>query len=163
MPEQITEELKQQIIALRLKQRMTMRRISEETGLSLGMIGTILKGIPAEGIEEISSQKKSPVLFPMLISKQHAAKLYALAMDEGYDDVNAWIKEKLLPWYAVKRDLEWKLRLKVEPKTFILGFETAMLDSLELKELKAKLGSMSGQPTVAATGQIVNKPEAKTA
>jgi len=156
------QEIQAAAFKLRTEKRMTMRQIADELDIPLGKVGDLLKGVPKGGVEEQEPQKKVSVpsqMMPMLITKEYVAKLYAMAMDEGFDDVNAWIKDRLLPWYAVKRDLEWKLRLKIEPKTFTLAFETTMLDSIELKELKNKLGSMSGQP---ATTQPVNKPEVES-
>ena len=98
---------------------------------------------------------------PMLISKEHVAKLYALAMDEGFEDVNEWIKANLLPWYSVKRDFEWKLRMKLNPAEFSAFIQTAMTDSIELKALKERLGEMGTGPTLTIMPHQTNKGEVK--
>lgn len=162
MSEQEQEQIKEAVYKLRMEKGLTMREISRETGVSLGKVAEYLKGIPPARTEAPAPEKRPPQFMPMLISKEHVAKLYALAMDEGYDDVNNWLKEKLLPWYAVKRGLEWKLHSKIEPKEFETSFEIFLLDSMELKELKAKLGQMSTPSTTVTppspTG-IPNKGE----
>jgi len=149
MPERTFEEIKEAAIKLRTEKRRTIREIADELGISLGQAGEILKGVKASGSEEVVAEKKQPQFMPMLISKEHVAKLYALAMDEGYDDVNSWLKDKLLPWYAVKRDLEWKLKINVEPRQFSLVFESLMLDGIELKQLKDQIANMGGKQTPA--------------
>jgi len=162
MTERTAEEIKTAAFKLRTEKRMTIRQIADELGISLGQAGEMLKGIKPDGTEQITTDKKTPQFIPMLISKEYVAKLYAMAMDEGFDDVNDWIKNKLLPWYSAKRDLEWKLRLKIEPRTFILAFESIMLDSIELKELRDQIQRGRQPPTVTAPS--MNKPpEAKSA
>jgi len=139
------DELRQAALKLRMERRMTVRQIAEELGISVGKVSEYTKGIPASGALDEKAEKRPPQFIPMLISKEHVAKLYALAMDEGYDDVNNWLKEKLLPWYAVKRDLEWKLKIKVEPAQFSLVFESLMIDGIELKQLKEQIQNMGGK------------------
>jgi len=145
------EQLREGAIKLRMEQRKTVRQIAEELGISVGKASEYVKGIAASGALDEKPEKRPPQLMPMLISREHVAKLYALALDEGYDDVNAWLKEKMLPWYGVKRDLEWKLKIPVDPKQFMLSFEAGLIDSLQLKQLKEKIVSMSGQETPPAT------------
>jgi len=162
------EQLRDAALKLRVEQRKTVRQIAEELGISVGKASEYTKGIAAAGALDEKPEKRPPQFLPMLVSKEHVAKLYALAMDEGYDDVNNWLKEKLLPWYAVKRDLEWKLKIKVEPKQFSLVFESLMLDGIELKQLKEQITNMGGkQPSATAlvhgSNQTqTNKGEVKT-
>jgi len=141
------EQIREAALKLRMEQRKTVRQIAEELGISVGKASEYVKGIAASGIMEEEPQKRPPQFIPMLISKEHVAKLYALAMDEGYDDVNNWIKDKMLPWYAVKRDLEWKLKIKVVPSQFSLVFESLMIDGIELKQLKEQIKNMGGKQT----------------
>jgi len=148
MSEQQDAQIRDAAFKLRTERRMTFRQISEELGISLGKVAEILKGVPATGAETQIPEKRPPQFLPMLVSKEHVAKLYALAMDEGYEDVNAWIKGVLLPWHAVKRDFEWKLRMKLNPAEFSAYIQTAMTDSIELKQLKDKLREM-GSPLVS--------------
>jgi transcriptional regulator with XRE-family HTH domain len=145
MSEQKDEELRQTALKLRTENRKTIRDIAEELGIASGKVAGWLKGVPATGAEEPIAEKRQPQFMPMLISKEHVAKLYALAMDEGFEEVNDWIKTLLLPWYSVKRDFEWKLRMTVIPHEFAAFIETAMTDSIELKQLKEKLRAM-GSP-----------------
>lgn len=140
---------------------MTIRQIADELGISLGQAGELLKGVKADGTIEAPVEKK-PASLPMLITRENSAKLYALAIDEGFQDVNDWITHVLLPWHKVKRDFEWKLRLKIDPAEFAAFIETAMTDSIELKQMKARLANMSGQETVPAPSvQPSNKGEVK--
>jgi len=165
MTERSEDELRAAAFKLRTEKRMTHRQIADELGIALGRVGEMLKGVAASGpMEEPSEQKKPPQFIPMLISKEHVAKLYALAMDEGFDDVNEWLKLVLLPWYGVKRDFEWKLRIKIVPHEFAAYVETAMTDSIDLKQLKAKLREM-GSPLVAsgATAPPVSPAQTVTA
>lgn len=167
MAERSEDEIRAAAFKLRTEKRMTHRQIADELGIALGRVGEMLKGVPASGGDEISEEKKASQQFmPMLVSKEHVAKLYALAMDEGFDDVNEWIKASLLPWYTVKRDFEWKLRVKLNAQEFSTYIQACMIDSIELRELKAKLGAMSNQPvgvtqSVSVPVQQVNKGEVK--
>jgi len=175
MSEQQDAQIRDAAFKLRTERRMTFRQIAEELGISLGKVADILKGVPATGAETQVEEKRPPQLLPMLVSKEHVAKLYALAMDEGYEDVNNWIKAVLLPWHAVKRDFEWKLRMKLNPAEFSAFIQTAMTDSIELKQLKQKLRDMGSplggkletptptvSPTPSITVQTQNKGDAKT-
>jgi transcriptional regulator with XRE-family HTH domain len=151
---------------LRLDKGMSYRQIAHETGLSLGTIHEYLAGVPkplgkfdkAEG--QSTEQQDQPVGAPSrLINPKNAAKLYALGLDEDFDDINKFIEQDLLPWHGVKRDFEWKLRMKLKANEFATYIEACMLDSMELKALKTKLGEMGGQPNTpeAAAPTIVQK------
>jgi len=167
MPEQ-EEQLREAALKLRTERRMTVRQVAEELGISVGKASEYTKGVPALGSMDEKSEKRPPQLMPMLISREYVAKLYALAMDEGYEDVNSWLKDKLLPWYTVKRDLEWKLKIKVEPQQFSLVFESLMIDGIELKQLKEQIANMGGKQTPTTslvhvpTQPQTNKGEAKS-
>jgi len=161
MTEQQDAQLRDAAFKLRTERRMTFRQISEELGISLGKVAEILKGVPATGPEAQTEEKRPPQLLPMLVSKEFVAKLYALAMDEGYEDVNNWIKEVLLPWHAVKRDFEWRLRMKLNPAEFSAFIQTAMTSHIELKQLKEKIGQMGAEPTPTMPAQPQNKGEVK--
>jgi hypothetical protein len=128
---------------------MSYREIAKETGLSLAKISEILKGLPkplgkyqkeTEGSAEQESQALPVVT--RLISHRNVAKLYALALDEGHENMNSFVEQELLPWYQVKRDFEWKLRLKLKASEFAGYIEGCMLDSMELKALKRRLEEM---------------------
>ena len=168
LTEHSEDEIRAAAFKLRTEKRMTHRQIADELGIALGRVGEILKGVLASGVDESLLEKKSPPQFiPMLVSKEHVAKLYALAMDEGFDDVNEWIKANMLPWYSIKRDFEWKLRVKLNAQEFATYIQACMIDSIELRELKQKLGAMSNQPvgvaqSVSVPVQQVNKGEVKT-
>ena len=161
------EEKKAICMRLRLDKGMSYRQIMHETGISLGKISEYLAGIPkplgkydkTEGGS--TEQEPQPIGAPSrLISPKNAAKLYALALDEGFEDINKFIEEDLLPWHGVKRDFEWKLRLKLNANEFATWIETCMLDSMELKNLKTRLGKMgSGSGEPEETPQIELKPK----
>ena len=82
---------------LRTENGMTMREIRDETGLSLSKIDRFIGGVPASGgqAEKPESpqnqqpQKTSggPKYLPIMLRQEDAAKLYALAIDEGYSGV----------------------------------------------------------------------------
>lgn len=135
---------------------MSYRQIMHETGLSLGKIHEYLHGVPKplkeyEKTEGHSTEQEPqfPGAPSRLINPKNAAKLYALGLDEGFEDINRFIEDDLLPWHSVKRDFEWKLRTKLIAAEFGTYLETCMLDSMELKQLKKKLNTMSGpsEPT----------------
>ena len=119
---------------------MNMRQIAEETGMALSKVGTLLKGIEPAKTESASTIKEEPPRRPQLmavmIRQEDAAKIYALAIDEGFNSVEEFLERMMLPWYRVKRDFEWKLKTKIEPKKFQLYIENCMADSLELQQLK---------------------------
>lgn len=141
--EQIDAETIKLMTNLRLEGK-TMREIAKETGVSLGVVGKHLKGIePGTNEKANNPELRGPQYVPVMISKEHSAKLYALAIDEGYQSVEEFLEKSMLPWYRVKRDFEWKLRMKVEPKTFQLYLEGAITDSIELSELRKKIQNMA--------------------
>jgi len=149
------EALLQVLTDLRVNKGKTMRQIADDTGVPLSKVGRLLKGIePAERLGEQKEQKeqpRQPQYMPIMIRKEDAAKLYALAIDEGYDGVEDFLEKSMLPWYRVKRDFEWKLKIKIEPKQFQLYIQSCMTDSLELQQLKDQW-----------TKQLAKKPESTT-
>jgi len=176
---QTEEEIKRIVISLRMDKAFSYREIAKETGLSLAKISEILKGVPKPlgkfSKEDLPKDTQPSQPVPSVISREYVGKLYWLAMGEGFDDVNKWIAEVMLPWYAVKRDFEWKLRMKLNPAEFSAFIQTAMTDSIELKQLKARLRDMGSplagkaetvQPTVSPMPSVTtsvqpNKGEVK--
>jgi transcriptional regulator with XRE-family HTH domain len=151
-----------------MDKRMSYREIARECGLSLYRISEILKGTPLPILkkskmapEKLEERKEAAEPCPYMLSRGILSKLWVLAMDEGYLDLNKWANEMLMPWYKVKRDLEWMLRTKLVPSEFAGYIELCMLDSLELKDLKNKLSlrttasSYKGESMKAARAQPV--------
>lgn len=144
--EAINEETVKLLTDLRL-QGKTMRDIAKDTGISLGTVGKLLKGVePGTNEKANKPEQRGPSYVPVMISKEHSAKLYALAIDEGYASVEEFLEKSMLPWYRVKRDFEWKLRIQIVPKQFQLYIEKAMADSLELTTLKERFQEAANQP-----------------
>jgi len=159
MTERSEDEIKATAFKLRTEKRMTLRQIADELGIALGTVAGFLKGVPATGAtQEVEPERKTPPFMPMLITRERVAKFYALALDEKFEDVNKWIDEVLLPWYAVKRDFEWKLRIKIVPSEFAAYIETAMADSVELKQMKEHLASISHPTQAVATPMPAVQP-----
>jgi hypothetical protein len=127
---------------LRVNKRKSMREIAEDTGLNLRKVGTLLKGVEPgpdpSGDSKEPQQPRQPQYMSITIRQEDAAKLYALAIDEGFNGVEEFLENSMLPWYRVKRDFEWKLNTKIVPKQFQLYIESCMADSLELQQLKEK-------------------------
>lgn len=148
------EEIKNEALRLRIDKRLSYREIAHELGLSLGRVGQLLKGVPLPILKkaETAPEKKdegeqTPVSVPSLISPMNASKLFALAMDEGFKDVNTFIDQDLIPWHQVKRDFEWKLQKKpLNAKEFETYIEICMIDSIELRDLKLQIGNMGSVP-----------------
>jgi len=144
------DEIKREALRLRIDKRMSYREITKELGISLGKVSEYLKGIalPILKKSETSPESGEPEksLQPSvhhLISEVRMSKLFALALDEGYEDPNQWIDSMLLPWYGIKRRFEWMLRVKLNPIEFGGYIEGCMLDSIELREIKERLNKMS--------------------
>lgn len=155
--EQIDDETIKLLTDLRI-QGKTMRQISKDTGISLGTVGKLLKGVEAGTNEKANKpEPRGPSYVPVMISKEHSAKLFALAIDEGYASVEEFLEKSMLPWYRVKRDFEWKLRIQIVPKQFQLYIEKAMADSLQLQEIQRQMQEMANKKT---TQQTITMPGA---
>lgn len=161
------EELLQVLTDLRVNKKMNMRQIAHETGLALSKVGKMLKGV---GVETESDEKtidkeppqRKPQYMTIMIRQEEAAKLYALAIDEGFNGVEDFLEKSMLPWYRVKRDFEWKLKTKIQPKQFQLYIETCMTDSLELQQLKEQWSKQLATRK-APEGLIPSLPAGSTA
>ena len=135
---------------LRINKRMTMRQIVEETGVPLARVGRLLKGVePAPEAPPASKEKDQPSRQPqyiqMIIQKEEAAKLFAIAIDEGYSGVEEFLEKSMLPWYRVKRNFEWKLNMKLDPVKFQAFIEQCIADQAELNEIKLRFASQTNK------------------
>ena len=176
MSKQIDDETKEVILQLRVEEGKTVREIAKDTGVSIGAAAKILKGIKIpknvkeQKEKEDSSEhnERSPVQYvPIQISTQNSSKLFALAMDDGYEDIDEWIKEILLPWLQVRRNFAWKIQIPIEPKKFEQYLEFAIVKSIEYEGLKKKFpnvftelyNAMNSQPTTAKAEIVVIQPQ----
>ena len=156
MSERTEDEIRAAVFKLRTEKRMTLRQIADELGIALGRVGEMLKGVSATGeVVELLAEKKQTQTVRHVISDECEGKLYFISIGEGVSDVNKWIEENLLPWYAAKSKLEWKTQTKFTPSEFLIMFDLLMLDTIQLRQLKAQLGA--NQQAVAPTVQTPNK------
>lgn len=154
MPEQIDDETKNLIVTLRVKDGKTMRQIATETGVSVGKVGEICRGVPAA--KEMDEGTRPRVEYvPVMVSKENSAKIYALALSEGYDSADKWLQERLLPWWTVLKDFEWKLRQTLVPSDFAVWLEKTMVDSIELAQLKAHLNSIAAKNQPQSDDRVI--------
>jgi hypothetical protein len=60
------------------------------------------------GRKTFSQTSQTQLMVPVSLSSETVARLYSLALMDGYSDVDLWINETLIPWYrivaTIKRD-----------------------------------------------------------
>jgi transcriptional regulator with XRE-family HTH domain len=158
------EDVDELIRQLRMDKGFTYREIAKELKVSVGKVASVLKGLPlplgksSGSSASGNSEQERSLNIPRLIHPKNAAKIYALALDEGFEDPNKFIVDELIPWHQVKRNFEWKLRMKLNAVEFAAYMENCMLDSMELKALKEKLGQMGAPEKVTAQVLPPDKP-----
>lgn len=163
------DELRKEALRLRIDKRLNYRDIAKELGVSLGKVSEYLKGVALPILKEKDIARevpgdgeKSGLSVHNLISEVRMSKLYALALDEGFTDPNAWIDNILLPWYQIKRNFEWMFKMKINPVEFGAYIEATMIDSIELKQIKERLNKLSlpEGPPLLQTNQTSAAPAA---
>lgn len=150
----ISEDDRQLLIDLRVNQGKTIQQIADDTGIPRSNVGKILKGVEPAEKPAVDGQRKPP-LMAVMIRQEDAAKLYALAIDEGFNSTEDFLEQAMLPWYRVKREFEWKLKVKLEPKKFQMYIESAMNDQARLQQLQEDWAKQLKEKT-----SILSLPEA---
>lgn len=73
-----------------------------------------------EVVKQLYSPSSTPPQALVLLSQvkpETMARLYSLAMTNGYSDVDVWINQSLIPWYLVKEKIKAKLDIdKIKAK-----------------------------------------------
>ena len=116
----------------------TLRPSQEKSSSPSPTSNTNTENQPQKGTEE--SLKK---LARDMISETTMLKLYSKATDEGID-INDFIQETLL-MYEVKKEVERRVGTKLDSKSFLDGFDKAVMHSTLYEDLKPKYDAVLTQ------------------
>jgi len=176
MSERTEEEINVAAYILKTEKQASYREIAEKVGIALGRVrdaikngevlvkgvhnGQALAGMP----ESEKTEKKKPQLMKdvqHVLSDESEGKLYFLAVGAGFNDVNDWIEQELVPWYAIKGKLESKIGGKFTPDTFLGTFNMIARDSVLFRQMAEQFNKEQATPLTPSV-QTPNKPEVKT-
>jgi len=185
MSERTEEEINVAAYILKTEKQANYRDIAEKVGIALGRVGDAIKkgevlvkamqkgealagmqkGEALAGMPESEkTEKKKPQSMKdvqHVLSDESEGKLYFLAVGAGFNDVNDWIEQELVPWYAIKSKLESKIGGKFTPDTFLGTFNMIARDSVLFRQMAEQFNKEQVTPSTPSV-QTPNKPEVKT-
>jgi len=90
-------------------------------------------------VEKPKTEKKAEeVLFvtsPAAPSQKALSSIYALAIQKGFETMEDFIFQELIPWYGVKMEWEFRAHKRISPEVFLIFLDEVTRKSLKFDEL----------------------------